>query len=181
MTWEQLVELEPGLQRLLDAIKAIGCRPSKVNRGWYGRGSTDGEWIRGFKHEMSDLVGHQSVNADDPVLGSSEAYSLAYSVLYGALGEWKDEQALNDGKAQGLVGQYFHSIANGKIEWQGRVISNPELGWYLVETFEGAMGEPSLRRLVRIEDMAGWLFYADAEWMKFSFEYGPAEFYRVDR
>lgn len=37
-----------------------------------------------------------------------------------------------------------------------------------------AMGEPNVRRLVRIEDMEHWLFYEDADAMKFSYDYGSA-------
>ena len=76
----------------------------------------------------------------------------------------------------GLVGQFFHSFhpATGRLEWQGQILARPEPGLYLVELFEWLLGEPSTRHLVRIEDMAGWLFYADREDMLHSFRYGPA-------
>ncbi len=75
-----------------------------------------------------------------------------------------------------LVGQYFHSLGkdDGKVEWQGVIIGNPEPGWYLVQLFEWLMGEPNVRRLVRIEDMADWLLYEDAKSMKFSWDKGLA-------
>lgn len=84
-----------------------------------------------------------------------------------------------ESKANGgavLIGQFFHSIGKdtGKIQWQGCIIGNPEPGWYLVQLFEWAMGEPNVRRLVRIEDMEGWLFYPDGEAMTHSYEYGIA-------
>jgi hypothetical protein len=74
-----------------------------------------------------------------------------------------------------LVGQFFHSIQNGKLEWQGNVIGNPEAGWYLVQLFEWLMGEPNVQRLVRFEDMTEWFFYDDAEQMIYSYEYGAAK------
>ena len=70
------------------------------------------------------------------------------------------------GKPETLVGKYFHSAnENNKIEWQGIVIGEPHPGWYLVQLFEWASGEPSVQRLVPIEKMIGWLFYPDADAM----------------
>jgi hypothetical protein len=75
-----------------------------------------------------------------------------------------------------LVGQWFHSIGknSGQVEWQGVVIGNPEPGWFLVQLHEWLMGEPNVRHLVRIEDMAGWLFYYSDEQMNFSYDHGTA-------
>jgi hypothetical protein len=68
-----------------------------------------------------------------------------------------------------LVGKYFHSgNENNKIECQGVVIGEPHSGWYLVQLFEWASGEPTEQRLVPIEKMIGWLFYPDVDAMKFS-------------
>jgi hypothetical protein len=69
-------------------------------------------------------------------------------------------------KPEKLVGKYFHSAnETNKIEWQGVVIGEPQPGWYLVQLFEWASGEPSVQRLVPIEKMVGWLFYPDADAM----------------
>lgn len=76
-----------------------------------------------------------------------------------------------------LVGQWFHSIKDDKLCWQGIVLSSPEPGWYLVETFEWLVGDSLCRRLVHIEDMRDWLFYSNRDWFKFSFEYGAAHGY----
>jgi hypothetical protein len=71
-------------------------------------------------------------------------------------------------KQEKLVGKYFHSASEtDKIEWQGMVIGEPHPGWYLVQLFEWASGEPSVQRLVPIEKMIGWLFYPDAAAMTF--------------
>jgi hypothetical protein len=77
-------------------------------------------------------------------------------------------------KPRGLIGHYFHSIdkETGHLEWQGQVIANPEPGWYLLQLFEWLMGEPNVQRLVRIEDMADWLFYENGEEMEHSYSGG---------
>jgi hypothetical protein len=65
-----------------------------------------------------------------------------------------------------LLGKYFQSAnEDNKIEWQGMVIGEPHPGWFLVQLFEWASGEPSVQRLVPIEKMIGWLFYSDADAM----------------
>jgi hypothetical protein len=72
-------------------------------------------------------------------------------------------------KPEKLVGKYFHSAnETNKIEWQGVVIGEPHPGWYLVQLFEWASGDPSVQRLVSIEKMTGWLFYPDADTTTFS-------------
>src|SRR5437868_5284883 len=54
-------------------------------------------------------------------------------------------------KTEKLVGKYFHSAnENNKVEWQGVVIGEPHAGWYLVQLFDWASGEPSVERLVPI-------------------------------
>ena len=76
---------------------------------------------------------------------------------------------------RGLVGKFFHSInAEGKVEWQGYIASNPEPGWYVCQLFEWFMGEQNVQRLVKIEEMHTWLFYKDSESMKFSYDQGVA-------
>jgi len=73
-----------------------------------------------------------------------------------------------------LVGRFFHSLKDGQIHWQGAVHGNPEPGWYMVVLFEWVTGAPNVERLVRIEEMASWFFYRDAEEMKESFDSGVA-------
>jgi hypothetical protein len=69
-----------------------------------------------------------------------------------------------------LVGSYFHSDA--ERGWQGCVVAEPAPGIYLVETFEWIVGSSHEQALVRIEDIVGWHFYDDAEWMKNAYEVG---------
>jgi len=44
----------------------------------------------------------------------------------------------------------------------------------MVVLFEWVTGAPNVERLVRIEEMASWFFYRDAEEMKESFDSGVA-------
>ena len=75
-------------------------------------------------------------------------------------------------KTEKLVGKYFHSAnENNKVEWQGVVIGEPHAGWYLVQLFDWASGEPSVERLVPSEKMVGWLFYPDRDTMRSSSKY----------
>ena len=71
-----------------------------------------------------------------------------------------------EAKTEKLVGKYFRSVdETNKVEWQGAVIAEPQLGWYLVQLFEWGSGEPMEQRLVPIEKMIGWSFYPDADAM----------------
>ena len=80
-----------------------------------------------------------------------------------------------------LVGQWFHSLTpDGRIKWQGHIVGMPQPGVYLVQCFEWFMGEPSVRQLVKLEDMLDWLFYPDDEAMKFSYEHGVASHKRTE-
>jgi hypothetical protein len=75
-----------------------------------------------------------------------------------------------------LVGGFFHSVnkETGRVVWQGEIIGNPEPGWYLVQLFDWMAGQDTHRLLVKFEDMTGWLFYEDAEAMRYSWEHGTA-------
>ena len=70
-----------------------------------------------------------------------------------------------------MIGQFFHSF---DVKWQGRVVAMPTSGWYLIELFDWLAGDATHRRLVRLEDMAGWIFYQSVEDMRFSYKHGAA-------
>ena len=71
-----------------------------------------------------------------------------------------------EAKTEKLVGKYFRSVDEAnKVEWQGTVIAEPHLGWYLVQLFEWSSGEPMEQRLVPIEKMIGWSFYTNTDAM----------------
>jgi hypothetical protein len=64
------------------------------------------------------------------------------------------------GRMNDLKGHFFHSYnKDGLVEWQGKVISNPEPGIYLVQLYEWFVGAESCRKLVNIQDMIQWSFY----------------------
>ena len=75
-----------------------------------------------------------------------------------------------------LAGHFFHSLTveDEQLEWQGYVLGRVEPGVYLVQLFEWLMGEPNVRRLVRVERMQNWLFYETADQMAYSHDHGLA-------
>jgi hypothetical protein len=79
-----------------------------------------------------------------------------------------------------LLGQYFHSLENNAIKWQGLVIGKLNDEYYLVQLCEWLMGEPSVQRIVSIYDMRDWFFYDSSESMIHSYEYGTARHYRAE-
>ena len=80
----------------------------------------------------------------------------------------------SENETAGLVGRFFHSVKDGHIETQGEVIGRPEPGLYLVTYFDWVTGEPSVCRLVTIDQMKTWLFYEDLDMMKHSYKHGIA-------
>ena len=67
-------------------------------------------------------------------------------------------------ESEKVVGKYFQSAdETNKIEWQGIVIGEPHPGWYLVQLFDWASGDPSVQRLVPIQKMVSWSFYPSAD------------------
>lgn len=87
-TWQKLTELEPRLVGVLHEAQAVTDDPGKpsfcANRVWYGY-DEPGPGPRGLKGKISALVGWHSTNPEHPVLGSEEAYSIAYRTVYDAL------------------------------------------------------------------------------------------------
>ncbi|HEY7207001.1 MAG TPA: hypothetical protein VH416_02075 [Gaiellaceae bacterium] len=71
--------------------------------------------------------------------------------------------------ADSLVGSFFHSEPE---HWQGVVVAEPFPGVYLVETFEWFAGSRYEQRLVWLDEMKGWHFYDDSEWMVNAYEHG---------
>ena len=74
-----------------------------------------------------------------------------------------------------IAGLYFLTFTKPPVNllhWQGRVLSQPNPGWFLVQLYDWIVGEPNDIRLVRIEDMATWFFYLNAEdWREQAAEY----------
>ena len=71
---------------------------------------------------------------------------------------------------QKLVGKWFHTYeepeqpGEGRVmKWQGKVISSPAKGYFLVQLFSWLMGEPTTQKIVRFDDMRNWDFYSSFE------------------
>lgn len=84
ITWKQLTEYEPELIELYEDCKSIKDKGGKyfcANEVWYG-GEKDG----GFRDWLMNLVGWDAQKIHKyPILGTSEAYDLAYEKCYDAL------------------------------------------------------------------------------------------------
>lgn len=71
-----------------------------------------------------------------------------------------------------VVGRFFHST---HVEgWQGRVISEPRPGVYMIETYDWLGGLVWDETLRPIEQMSGWSFYDSAEEMRECYEHQVA-------
>ncbi len=68
----------------------------------------------------------------------------------------------------GFVGQFFHSRLDGKIKWQGHVVSQIGPDRYLVQLASWLDGYPTERKIVSFDDMAGWSFYRTAHQMRWA-------------
>ena len=60
----------------------------------------------------------------------------------------------------GLVGRFFHTFTgDGKLKWQGHIISQPNPGFYLCKLFSWGSGHATGQVVVRVDGMRGWKFY----------------------
>lgn len=80
------------------------------------------------------------------------------------------------GQWESLVGKFFHTFCSGhRIESQGRIITSPAAGYFVVQLFEWLTGGRSFTgtRLVTMEQMVRerWAFYADSQDMDESYKY----------
>jgi hypothetical protein len=74
-------------------------------------------------------------------------------------------------RSRGLVGKFFHSYHdNGRLEYQGKVLSQPNKGVYLVQLYDWIIGSESDQELIKIEDMLRYKFYNSAEDMRYAYE-----------
>ena len=76
-----------------------------------------------------------------------------------------------------LVGWYFQSFAYSPqppgtmaVDWQGRVVSRPEPGWYLIQFRSLLDKDGPMLKLVKFERMAHWEFYPDSDSMMAHYE-----------
>lgn len=66
-----------------------------------------------------------------------------------------------------LVGKFFHSVdGKGGLRWQGTILSEPSPDMFLVQLFDWVMGQPSIQKLIPINEMNDWIFYSTHdEWV----------------
>ena len=75
-TWAELVQRERRLGDLMAKVRRVREDPDFcANATWYGAGDD-----RGVREEMAQLVGWDRIG--DPVLGTEDAYDVAYDTLY---------------------------------------------------------------------------------------------------
>ena len=67
-----------------------------------------------------------------------------------------------------LVGLWFHSRKDGKIEWQGHVARDLENGNYVVQLFEWGMGTPTVQKVIPFDQMKEWDFYPTDRAMRYA-------------
>lgn len=80
VTWEWLVEHEPGLKGLEDRCRRL-ANPHKAYKNWYG-GPGGGR----IRYEVAALVGYGRANPQGhPNLYGPDAYDVAYQRLLGTL------------------------------------------------------------------------------------------------
>lgn len=80
MTFKKIAEIEPGLNRLLEAAKEVdGEDPDYFSNI---------VWYRKFKPQLRQMVGWE---AKDPRLQDSDIYETAYRTVYNALPDDHDE------------------------------------------------------------------------------------------
>ena len=68
-----------------------------------------------------------------------------------------------------LVGKWVHVIEKGEIEGQGKIVSMPAPGTYMVQLYDWLAGEPNCLRLVPLSEMSDWRFYDTSELMADTF------------
>jgi hypothetical protein len=88
ITWHELVEIEPRLQRLLDRAKAVWIEADDPEfdgmADFHGYPGSD----HNFKREMIRLVGWEA-ESHNPTIHTMEAYDVAYHVILNAMEpEW---------------------------------------------------------------------------------------------
>jgi hypothetical protein len=88
VTWEDLVHEEPELAALEGRIKAIGLAEIKRCLTDHADFDADAIWFGydgriSYKKSLCNLVGWS--REDNPILGTSTAYSIAYRRIFGIL------------------------------------------------------------------------------------------------
>lgn len=83
----------------------------------------------------------------------------------------------------GLKGKFFHTYKKdtGRIHYQGRVLSEDDDGFILVQLFDWLVGAPSDQLVFRKSDTTEWTFYECADDMVETFKHHDRPFQLADR
>ena len=88
-------------------------------------------------------------------------------------------------KRHPLTGKHFHRIENDVLTWQGRILAVTDDS-ALVQLYSWLFGEDSTQHLLPLKMFEwqenpdnGFLFYDDADSMKYAYEHGGARRYRA--
>lgn len=73
-----------------------------------------------------------------------------------------------------LIGKYFHTTLNGRINQQGQIMNRLDDGHYLVDLFSFITGEYCCQRVYAAADMTNWLIYKTQAEMIYSYDQGVA-------
>lgn len=136
------------------------------------------------RHKPWDQVSRISIehypNREQALAAEAEAIraeSPLWNVVHNA-GSATTREESTMATADGLVGQFFHSIIGQEgcgcqlVEWQGQVVAKLDDTHYYIETYDWLMGQPSRRYIVTVDSMIGWYFYDNDEWMRWEYDEG---------
>lgn len=73
-----------------------------------------------------------------------------------------------------LIGKFFHTTLNGRINHQGQIMNKLGDGHYLVDLFSFITGEYSCQRVCAASEMKDWLIYKTQAEMVYSLDQGVA-------
>ena len=73
-----------------------------------------------------------------------------------------------------LLGKYFHTLLNGRVNHQGQIVNKVDANHYLVDLFSFLTSEYSCQRVFAASDMKDWLIYKTQAEMVYSFDQGVA-------
>ena len=170
----EAVEVEPRLKPILEEAR------KQKNVPGYHRIRT----YLALKERMEPLVGWE---AKDERLQTMQHYDAVLGMMSDLLPQ-DDVDIYPDGRPGGSrvaqsadpaspVGKFFHSVyekgeadsggelMEGKIKWQGRVLSAQPGDCFLVQLYSWVHGGETDRKLIPVAQMVNWIFYpSQAAW-----------------
>jgi len=81
-----------------------------------------------------------------------------------------EQKIIDEFNINGLSGQYFHIMLDGKVHQQGMVLGSPHPGTYYVEIFSFLDGVSRTRKLIPVDEMLNWRFYSNNQDMNNYYE-----------